>query len=83
MVSFKCSETTTRQRRDNDNDKETIMTKKELMPHIRNFLCPASLPDMERELVLSIERGDRVRADCINDYINETICEDHRFPYGK
>jgi hypothetical protein len=46
---------------------------------VRNFLYPLSLAEMERELVVSIEMDDPVRARCINDYINECIRDDHDY----
>jgi hypothetical protein len=47
------------------------MPNAQLRANLRNFLYPMNESEVRRERELSLERGDEVRADCIDDYLNE------------
>lgn len=38
---------------------------------LRNFLIPLTIAEVERELELSIERGDSVRAGYVEEFLQE------------
>jgi hypothetical protein len=51
---------------------------KALLPHqrqirmnVRNFLLPATLDESQKELEISLEKGDAFRAACIKEWISE------------
>lgn len=42
-----------------------------LRQNVRNFLLPMTLPELRRELELSMESGDEERAGYIDEFIRE------------
>ena len=55
-----------------------VVAEKELTPQqqkirmaVRNFLLTATKPQVEKELKLSQERGDKFRAECVQEWLDE------------
>jgi hypothetical protein len=42
-----------------------------LRQNVRNFLVPLTIAEVERELELSVERGDEARAGYVSEFLDE------------
>jgi hypothetical protein len=42
-----------------------------LRQNVRNFLLPLTIAEVEKELEISIERGDARRAEYVREFLNE------------
>ena len=46
-----------------------------LRQNVRNFLLPLTISEVERELIVSIERGDTTRAGYVSEFLQELLDE--------
>ena len=46
-----------------------------LRQNVRNFLLPLTIAEVEQELIVSIERGDTVRARYVEEFLDELHAE--------
>lgn len=47
----------------------------QIRANVRNYLYPATLEQMKRELAISYQRHDVFRAACVQECINEAVQE--------